>query len=98
MNPKGVGDIRRSLLARNIFMSLPLLQILSNSVLAFLLKPLKKKTVGRTAFFRYSVLDQKGISPDGTSFETFFEVLRFFLGVSTDFTGSFTSDSSRRLT
>jgi len=98
MNPKGDGTWRWSLLARNIFMSLILLQILSNSGLVFLLKPLKKKTVGRTASFRYPVLDQKGISPDGTSFETFFEVLRFFLGVSTGFTGSLTSDSSRRLT
>ena len=43
MNPKGDGVHRRSLLVRNIFMRLILLQILSNSVLAFLLKPLKKR-------------------------------------------------------
>ena len=40
MNPKGDGAIRWSLLAKNIFMSLTLLQILSNSVWAYyLLKP-----------------------------------------------------------
>ena len=35
MNPKGDGARRRSLLAKKIFMSLTLLQILSNSGLAF---------------------------------------------------------------
>ena len=35
MNPKGDGAQRRSLLAKKIFMSLTLLQILSNSGLAF---------------------------------------------------------------
>ena len=58
----------------------------------------KKKTAGRAAFLRVSVFDQKGISSDGVSLETFFEVLRFFLGVSVGFTGSLTSDSSRRFT
>ena len=125
MNPKGDDAWRRSLLAKKIFTSLTLLQILSNSGLAFacfsfkscpegisflagfLLCPgLKEKSLIReqkkdcrkAAFLRVSVFDQKGISTDGVSLETFFEVLRFFLGVSVGFTGSLTSDSSRRFT
>ena len=35
MNPKGDGAFRRSLLAKNIFMSLTLLQILSNCAWGF---------------------------------------------------------------
>ena len=58
----------------------------------------QKKDCLRAAFLRVSVFDQKGISSDGVSLETFVEVLRFFLGVSVGFTGSFTSDSSRRFT
>jgi len=58
----------------------------------------QKKDCRRAAFIRVSVFDQKGISSDGVSLETLLEVLRFFLGVSAGFTGSFTSDSSKRLT
>ena len=124
MNPKGDGAWRRSLLAKKIFMSLTLLQILSNSGLAFACffqklpgrdfffgrvsslswsqrkKPdsRTKKRLRKAAFVRGSMFDQKGISSDGVFLETFFEVLRFFLGVSVGFTGSLTSDSSRRFT